>query len=70
MPARKKKRRPNGDGALFRRSHDGRYIGRVVVGRDDEGRPIRKQVSDLDKGKAQQKLDALKATISNVDLSL
>jgi hypothetical protein len=68
-----KKRRPYGTGTLFKRKSDGRWIGRVVVGQDDAGKPIKRQVSDKVKAKAARKLGTLWDEIervANVDKSL
>lgn len=54
-----KKRRPYGTGTLFKRSYDGRWIGRVVVGQDEDGKPIKRQVSDKVKTQARVKLNEL-----------
>lgn len=54
-----KKRRPYGSGTLFKRKYDSRWIGRVVVGQDDAGRPIKRQVSDKVKARANAKLKVL-----------
>lgn len=66
-----KKRRPYGTGTLFKRKYDGRWIGRVVVGRDADGKPIKRQVSDKVKAKAKTKLEALLDSLESrhVDIS-
>ena len=53
------KRRKHGDGTLRLRK-DGRWEGRVVVGYDDKGLPITKNVTSKNKTECAEKLEALK----------
>ena len=53
------KRRANGKGTLRQRS-DGRWEGRVVVGYDDKGLPITKNVLAHTKTECAEKLEKLK----------
>jgi hypothetical protein len=39
-------KRLNGEGSVYQRSSDGRWVGAVTVGFNDSGRPIRKTVSE------------------------
>ena len=49
-------RRGNGEGAVYQRASDGRWLGAVVVGYDPEGRPRRKTVSARTRSEAVAKL--------------
>lgn len=53
------KRRKQGEGTLRLRK-DGRWEGRVVVGYDDKGLPITKNVTAKTKMECTEKLEALK----------
>ena len=56
-------RRKAGDG-LIRKRKDGRWEGRVVVGYNEKGLPKTKNVLAKTKHECQEKLDALKATLT------
>lgn len=58
------KRRKRGDGSVRLRK-DGRWEGRVVVGYDDKGLPITKNVLAKTKGECVDKLKSLKASCSD-----
>ena len=53
------KRRKQGEGTLRKRA-DGRWEARVVIGYDDKGNPITKNVTAMEKGKCLEKLEQLK----------
>ena len=53
------KRRKQGEGTLRKRA-DGRWEARVVIGYDDKGLPITKNVTAMEKGKCLEKLEKLK----------
>ena len=53
-----KKRKP-GEGTLRQRK-DGRWEARVVIGYDEKGLPITKNVTAMEKGKCLEKLEQLK----------
>lgn len=53
------KRRKQGEGTLRKRA-DGRWEARVVIGYDDKGLPITKNVTAMEKGKCLEKLEQLK----------
>ena|SRR5271170_80257 len=52
-------KRANGEGTLYRRASDGRWLGSIQFGHDDRGRPIRKYVSANTEREALRKLRAL-----------
>ena len=53
------KRRKQGEGTLRKRA-DGRWEARVVIGYDEKGNPITKNVTAVEKGKCLEKLEQLK----------
>lgn len=53
------KKRKQGEGTLRKRA-DGRWEARVVIGYDDKGLPITKNVTAMEKGKCLEKLEKLK----------
>ena len=53
------KRRKQGEGTLRKRA-DGRWEARVVIGYDDKGLPITKNVTAMEKSKCLEKLEQLK----------
>ena len=53
------KRRKQGEGTLRKRA-DGRWEARIVIGYDDKGNPITKNVTAIEKGKCLEKLEQLK----------
>ena len=57
------KKRKKGAGTLRKRA-DGRWEARVVVGYDEKGQPITKNVTALEKTKCLEKLEKLKAEIN------
>lgn len=60
----KKRRRPRGEGAFYRRASDGLWIGAVVY-EDEHGQKRRATVSSSDKTAAMQKLRALRSEIDS-----
>ena len=62
------KRRKRGDGSVHLRK-DGRWEGRVVVGYDDKGLPITKNVLAKTKGECVDKLKALKTACGDTGVS-
>lgn len=59
-----KKRRGRGEGSIYQRESDGRWVGSVVVGYDaTNGRPLRKNVYGTTKEEAQEKLDELRRKV-------
>ena len=59
------KKRKRGDGMLRKRS-DGRWEARVVIGYNEKGLPITKNVTALEKSKCIEKLEKLKEEIGTV----
>lgn len=59
------KKRKNGAGMLRKRS-DGRWEARVVIGYDEKGLPITKNVTALEKAKCIEKLEKLKEQVGTV----
>ena len=56
----KKPRRAKGDGGLFQRQSDGKWVGRITIGRDQKtGQPIRKTVYGNTKAETKKKLTEL-----------
>ena len=53
------KRRKQGEGTLRKRA-DGRWEARIVIGYNDKGNPITKNVTAIEKGKCLEKLEQLK----------
>jgi hypothetical protein len=58
-----KRRRRNGEGSIYRRSIDGPWMGAVIVGYNDKGKPIRKTVSAKTHSEAVKKLKDLQRQI-------
>ena len=58
-------RRGNGDGSVYQRASDGRWLGVVVLGYDAEGRPIRKATSARTRTEVVQKLKALQRQVDD-----
>lgn len=59
------KRRKQGEGTLRLRK-DGRWEGRIVIGYDDKGLPITKNVTAKTKTECAEKLEALKEKYGNL----
>lgn len=51
---------PYGDGTVFQRAWDGRWIGRVEAGRDEHGRRLRRQVSGTSREEVERKIRVLR----------
>ena len=62
------KRRPSGDG-LVRKRKDGRWEGRIMVGRDLEGKPIYRSVVDKSQKEMLEKLHGLIEAYREVELT-
>jgi integrase len=58
-------RRGNGNGSVYRRASDGRWLGVVVLGYDTEGRPIRKATSARTRTEVVQKLKVLQRQVDD-----
>ena len=58
-------RRGNGDGSVYQRASDGRWLGVVVLGYDAEGRPIRKATSARTRTEVMQKLKVLQRQVDD-----
>lgn len=56
-----------GDGTVFQRSWDGRWIGRFEAGRDEKGERIRPQVSATSEEEAWRKLAEKRENLSRRD---
>jgi hypothetical protein len=56
-------KRANGEGTLYRRSADGRWLGSIHFGHDARGRPIRKYVSAKTDRETLRKMKALSTTL-------
>ena len=52
------KKREAGQGSLFKRN-DGRWEGRVVIGYNEQNKPITKRVTSKDKLECERKLDEI-----------
>ena len=61
-------RRPSGDG-LVRKRKDGRWEGRIMVGRDLEGKPIYRSVVDKSQKEMLEKLHGLIEAYREVELT-
>lgn len=61
-------RRPSGDG-LVRKRKDGRWEGRIMVGRDQEGKPIYRSVVDKSQKEMLEKLHGLIEAYREVELT-
>lgn len=57
-------RSANGEGSLYRRQTDGRWIGAVVIGYDENGNPKRKTVSGKSRSEAFSKLRDLQGKLA------
>ena len=55
-----KPRRSRGDGGVYKRKSDGLWIGALTIGKDDEGKQIRRTVSGKTRPEAVAKLNELK----------
>ncbi|APZ96927.1 tyrosine-type recombinase/integrase [Fuerstiella marisgermanici] len=53
-------KRAKGEGSIFQRKSDGRWVGRISLGRDDKGRRIQKTVYGGTQGEVVDKIDNLK----------
>ncbi len=53
-------KRVNGEGTISKRSSDGRWIGQITIGYDDNGKAIRKACSAKSQAECKRKLDKLK----------
>ena len=53
-------KRVNGEGSISKRSSDGRWIGQITIGYDDNGKAIRKACSAKSQAECKRKLDKLK----------
>ena len=53
-------KRVNGEGTISKRSSDGRWIGQITLGFDDNGKAIRKACSAKSQAECKRKLDKLK----------
>ncbi len=58
-------RAANGEGSLYQRASDGRWVGAVLHGYDDTGRPLRKTVSAKSRAEAVGKLRELQRNIDD-----
>lgn len=57
--------RANGEGSLYQRKSDGRWVGAVIFGFDDTGRPKRKTVSAKTRAEARKKLNDLQSILDS-----
>ncbi len=57
--------RGNGEGSIYQRASDGRWLGAISVGRDDRGRLLRKVVSAKTRGEVVRKLRKLQREIDD-----
>ncbi|HRP46607.1 MAG TPA: site-specific integrase [Trueperaceae bacterium] len=62
------RKRANGEGTITRRK-DGRWQGAITIGRDEEGKQLRKTVYGRTQAEVRKKLDDLKKTIGATDLT-
>lgn len=53
-------KRANGEGAVFQRESDGRWVGKISLGQDSTGKRIRKTVYGKTQKEALDKIDDLK----------
>lgn len=63
------KRRAHGEGSLYQRKSDGRWVGTLTVGYDDEGKQRRLVVYGATQRKAREKLDKLREQYNSGTLS-
>lgn len=61
------RKRANGEGTLTKRK-DGRWQGAITIGRDENGRQLRKTVYGTTQSEARKKLDDLKKILDSTDL--
>lgn len=57
--------RGNGEGSIYQRASDGRWLGAISVGRDDRGRLVRKVVSAKTRGEVVRKLRKLQRDLED-----
>ena len=57
--------RGNGEGSIYQRASDGRWLGAISVGRDDRGRLLRKVVSAKTRGEVVRKLRKLQRDLDD-----
>lgn len=62
------RRRANGEGTITKRK-DGRWQGALTIGRDENGKQLRKPVYGRTQTEVRKKLDELKKTIGSTDLT-
>lgn len=62
-------KRANGEGTISKRSFDGRWIGQITLGYDDNGKAIRKACSGKTQTDCKKKLDSLKKQFALVKSS-
>ncbi len=58
-------RRLNGEGSVYQRASDGRWVGAITLGFNDAGRPVRKTVSAKAADEAKKKLRAVQRQVDD-----
>jgi hypothetical protein len=61
---------PYGDGTVFQRGWDARWIARIEVGRDQDGKRVRRQVSGTTREEVERKLAELRESLADGDTVL
>lgn len=59
------KRRGHGEGSIYQRKKDGRWVGQVIVGYKSNGKPKRVTFYGKSKKEVQKKIDEAKYQINN-----
>lgn len=59
-------KRVNGEGTISKRSSDGRWIGQITLGFDDNGKAIRKACSAKSQAECKRKFDKLKKQFASI----
>lgn len=64
----KQRNKANGEGSIYKNAEKGVWVAQITVGKNAEGKPIRKAVTGKTKLEASQKLDKIKADMGIMDL--
>lgn len=64
----KQRNKANGEGSIYKNTEKGVWVAQITVGKNAEGKPIRKAVTGKTKLEASQKLDKIKADMNIIDI--
>lgn len=64
----KQRSKANGEGSIYKNAKKGVWVAQITVGKNAEGKPIRKAVTGKTKLEASQKLDKIKADMGIIDI--